>query len=729
MSRILSLLSHDENRRLLGEWVVENTDHDSVSPDGEAPLAGSFDLCIVDGTALREYAGEIEAAKAAAQPVFLPVLLLISRRDAFRMSADVWEYADGVTFQQLDESIATPIATFELQGRIRSLLSMRETTAELARSNERYRSLTEGVLDASEVATFVIDDEFTVAWLNRAASEYFGLEREAVIGRKKKQLITDEIAECLERPDRFVGTVTAAYDDNTYVEEFECHVLSGPNRKDRWLTHWSQPITTGQYDGGRVEHYYDVTPRKERERLLNRYKQILDNTNDLAVLLDSQGEFVFVNRKIAELTGLSVSEIEDGDVSVFVESGVISETAAERIRTSITRVLAGELPEDRTEFTVRVDGGRDIIAEFRLTPLVEDGTVVGGVSIGREITDRKRRERELRRFKEAIDQAASAIYFTDSDGRIEYVNPQFEELTGYSKGEVVGGTPAVLQSGAQSADYYDEMWETITGGDVWTESIVNRQKSGRRYTALQTIAPIPGEAGGIEGYVAVQTDITDQQRSHERLAVLQRVLRHNLRNDLMVVRGRASLIQEAADDTEISDSIQAIMETVDGLLALSEKVRSVQSRLRDIEREDATRTMEVQALLRSVQADLAERFPYASITVEGPGQPASVAKVCGEILLELGENAIRHNDRASPEVTIEATVSGEDCEVRVLDNGPGIPDIERVALDATTETPLRHSSGIGLWMVKWTVEKIGGTITITDRDPDGSVITLYLPRE
>ncbi len=122
----------------------------------------------------------------------------------------------------------------------------------------------------------------------------------------------------------------------------------------------------------------------------------------------------------------------------------------------------------------------------------------------------------LRRFREAVEASGHAIFVTDPEGIIEYANPAFEEITGYDRTEVIGETPNVLQSGAMSSSYYEEMWATITAGDTWMSEIVDRRKDGTQYTAYQTIAPIT-DGGEVTAYVAVQTDITERKSLRDRL--------------------------------------------------------------------------------------------------------------------------------------------------------------------------------------------------------------------
>jgi len=104
---------------------------------------------------------------------------------------------------------------------------------------EKYQSFTKYILDASAVGIFILDSDFKVVWINNAIESYFGLQREKIIGKDKKKLIKKNIQHIFEDPDEFIRRVFATYDNNTYVENFECHVLPDGKRNERWLEHWS----------------------------------------------------------------------------------------------------------------------------------------------------------------------------------------------------------------------------------------------------------------------------------------------------------------------------------------------------------------------------------------------------------------------------------------------------------------------------------------------------------
>ena len=239
-------------------------------------------------------------------------------------------------------------------------------------------------LESADIGIFVLDPEFTVQWVNETAATYFGLNRAAVIGRDKRRLIESTIRSIFERPDRFAETVIGTYDDNSYVEEFECHVLAGEERAERWLLHRSKPIRSGPLAGGRIEHYTDITELKASQRRLEAQRDDLevlnqvvrhDIRNDLQLVsayaemlephVDAAGEAhreriadsaanaieltesardlaeIMLNRQ-TELTPVAVHEVLDTQIA---EVGELNPAAAIRVEGSLpeTEVLANAL--------------------------------------------------------------------------------------------------------------------------------------------------------------------------------------------------------------------------------------------------------------------------------------------------------------------------------------------------------------------------------------------------
>ena len=139
-----------------------------------------------------------------------------------------------------------------------------------------------------------------------------------------------------------------------------------------------------------------------------------------------------------------------------------------------------------------------------------NGEQTGWLGVARDVTERHRGEREMRRLSTAIEQSTDAVVITDTSGAIEYVNPAFEQVTGYSSDEVLGQNPRILKSGVQGPAFYAAMWATLTSGHSFTGDLINRRKDGSLFQEESVVSAVRDEAGVITSYVAVKRDVTGE---------------------------------------------------------------------------------------------------------------------------------------------------------------------------------------------------------------------------
>lgn len=168
------------------------------------------------------------------------------------------------------------------------------------------------------------------------------------------------------------------------------------------------------------------------------------------------------------------------------------------------------------------------------------------------IVAKKQADKEIRLLSTAVEQTAESILITNPQGTIIYVNQAFEQITGYSKAEVIGRTPNVLKSGKQNAAFYQELWTTITQGQVWRNRLINKRKDGTLYTADMTITPARNDQGQIVNYVSAQRDITYELQMEERLRQAQKMeaigqlaggVAHDFNNILQAILGYAYMVK------------------------------------------------------------------------------------------------------------------------------------------------------------------------------------------
>ncbi len=170
---------------------------------------------------------------------------------------------------------------------IRYAIERYRAEIELRRSKEEYQSLIDDVFDTSMVGVIILDRSFKVVWCNESTEVYFGIEREDILGHDKRHLIDDRLKCIFADPEDYARRLLDAYTRQDFTDHFECHVLPGPRRDDRWLEHWSQPIRSGMFEGGRIEQYMDITDRKQLEVAEQAQREFAEALRDIAALLTS----------------------------------------------------------------------------------------------------------------------------------------------------------------------------------------------------------------------------------------------------------------------------------------------------------------------------------------------------------------------------------------------------------------------------------------------------------
>jgi signal transduction histidine kinase len=232
--------------------------------------------------------------------------------------------------------------------------------------------------------------------------------------------------------------------------------------------------------------------------------------------------------------------------------------------------------------------------------------------------------------------------------------------------------------------------------------------------------------GVVSGYIVSLRDVTERTRREQRLDVMNRLFRHNLRNEMNVVRGNAELIAHDTDDEAVTERTDRIIDTVDEVIDRSDKLGRLSRSLDD---ETPQPTADVKLLVESAITGVREDHPDAEIRVEVSAREGSWEAEGGppvEIALsELLENAAVHHHDPPATITVTLAADPETVTVEIADDGPGIPEQELSVIEAGSETPLQHASGVGLWMARWLVERAGGTL---DFENDGGTrVRISLP--
>ncbi len=156
--------------------------------------------------------------------------------------------------------------------------------------------------------------------------------------------------------------------------------------------------------------------------------------------------------------------------------------------------------------------------EFSLSPIITPGTTKGMVQVMRDVSERRKSEEQVRKLSHAVKYSPATVVITNTEGNIEYANPKFTQLTGYTNEEAIGKNPRILKSGETPPEIYKELWETITSGNEWKGEFCNKKKNGKLYWESASISPVKNAEGVITNFIAVKDDITERKYSERRLS-------------------------------------------------------------------------------------------------------------------------------------------------------------------------------------------------------------------
>jgi PAS domain S-box-containing protein len=496
-----------------------------------------------------------------------------------------------------------------------------------------------------------------------------------------------------------------------------------PDGEVRWVRTIGEPETI---EGRRVLRgaFQDIHARKQREQERERTVDQLRQTRDIADVSGWEynpdtGE-VWWDEKVWDIYG-QLPSFEPTAESVM---GLYTPESRERMEAAMERAVVEFEP-----FDIEIEVDAEPTRWVRVTgePQVEDGhtTVVRGVV--RDITERKRREEFLERHEQIVETADEPIYTLDADLRLTLVNDALVELFDRDREALLGEHVSTPFGDAHAEALGDAATKLYARGNeepITVETVITDASGRDRY--YQTTVSPKLDAEGFRGLVCVSHDVTDVTEHERRLSVLDRVLRHNLRNKMNVVLARAQDIQEQVEDEALTEAGASIESAAEELLGLGEVAREFHDAL-DPGGTDLVGVEDIAAHARHVAEAARASYDDATVEVEPPEHAWALAHAEFELALsELVDNAATHGGPGAT-VTITVETVGDEVVVRVLDDGPGIPALERKALLAGSETPLQHATGLGLWFVQWTVRNSGGTMRIDDREGGGAVVELRLP--
>ncbi|MBU5636253.1 PAS domain S-box protein [Geomonas sp. Red69] len=498
-------------------------------------------------------------------------------------------------------------------------------------------------------------------------------------------------------------------------------------------------------------HYAGMKKALEQERLAEaKYRGIFENAMEGIFQTTPEGKFLSCNFATAAILGYQTpEEVLENVVDIGPQLYVDPKRRDELYAMMIQRQ---NVKNFEVEF-YRNDGSK-IWVNLSTRPTFDDSGVLAYIDgIMQDITERKRDEDSLRKLSQVVEQSPVSIVITDTSGRIEFVNPKFVQLTGYTLEEVVGRNPRFLKSGKAAPEESGTLWQTITSGKVWEGEFLNKKKNGELFSEHATISPIRDRNGAITHYLAVKEDITErklleaqlfQSQKMESIGRLAGGVAHDFNNMLSVILGCAQLALRDAQEGS------PLWQDLDQIIHAAKRSSDITRQLLAFSRNEVIAPREVnlnehfaemqKTLGRLIGEDIKMTFSPAADLWQVNADTTQL----DQILVNLAVNARDAMENggvltvATANVTVDSSYSqyhldaspGDYVQLSVSDTGCGMDrdTIDRIFEPFFTTKEVGKGTGLGLATVYGIVRQHNGFINVYSEPGQGTIFQINFPR-
>lgn len=523
------------------------------------------------------------------------------------------------------------------------------------------------------------------------------------------------------------------------------HVHYAANNETRDIEIYAYPIFNARGQIVQmIESAVDITERKKEAEQIQMLGRAVEQALDGMAITNLDGEIIFANRAWAAMHGFdSEAELMGMPLTVFhTEEQVKAEV--EPINNEVL-----ELGAVQREVWHVHQNGKTFPTWMAVSTLTdENGQVRGLIASAQDISERKKNEEELLKLYRATTQSPTAIVIANTRGEIEYVNPAFSAVTGYSREEALGQNPRILQSGFHDRDFYVNLWQTISTGKIWRGEFCNKNKAGEIFWESASIAPVQDANGKLTHYVAVKENITEKKKILAEMEKAKNAaeaaarakadflanMSHEIRTPLNAIYGMTSLML----NTPLNEEQQDFIETIRGG---GETLLNVINDILDFSKIEAGKlTLEerpfyIRQCIEETLDLLAEKASEKDLELAyflGENVPPLIVgdeTRLRQILVNLLNNGIKFTEAGEVTIYITSKSVDEKHEVhfRVCDTGIGIPKDKMDKLfksfsQVDTSTTRKYGgTGLGLAISSNLSEAMGGEMWVESEVGEGSI--------
>jgi PAS domain S-box-containing protein len=489
--------------------------------------------------------------------------------------------------------------------------------------------------------------------------------------------------------------------------------------------------------------------RKALQKSEEKYRGIFENAVEGFFQSTPKGRFISVNPAFAKMLGYESPESLISEITDIAAQFYVDHNDRDRYQQLLQKY--GSVAQ--FEFKARCKNGSHIWVSTSTRVIYDkEGKILRYEGNVTNITARVQAEAEQKILSMAVQQSPVSIVITDSTGNIQYVNPKFCKLTGYSETEALGKNPRILQSGKMPKETYQHLWKTILDGREWHGEIQNKTKNGDLYWEDAIISPILNGKGEITHFLAVKEDITNRKKNEKLFQQSQRMesigtlaggIAHDFNNILFPIIGYTEmLLDDVPFDSPLRNSLDRIYS---GALRARNLVRQILTFSQEGEKE--LKLMKIQPVVKEVLKLIRSIIP---VTID---MQSDIRDECGmikadptqihQIVMNLATNAFHSMGEARGELTVSLKGigfrgddiiepdmrPGEYVCLTVSDTGKGMPKdvIEKIFDPFFTTKDKGKGTGMGLSVVHGIVKNMKGNIQVHSEPGKGSRFTVYFP--
>jgi len=590
---------------------------------------------------------------------------------------------------------------------VTDITERKQRQQQLDRERERFKLLIESI---DEYAFVFVDGGGVIQTWNAGASDLFGYDTETATGMSMGQLHPESNRES-GLPDRLLQQAR----------------IAGESAHEGWRVRadGSQFYADVRYapletDDGEFHGYAKVVrDMTEKRRQRRRTERFVEESEDVVTILDPDGTLTYASGSTQRVFGYDPDALVGENLFDYLHPDG-REHAMETFFNCVE-----ESESVTTECRLKAPDGEWFNIEGRCRNMLDDDAIEGILVYLRDVTERKER---ARRFEGIFNQTFQFTGLLEADGTVLEVNDAALEFGGLAR-EDVAGQPFQEVSwwthSEASRESITTALDRAARGNFVRYEVEVMGTEGLR-TIDFSVKPVLDDDGRVSLLVVEGRDITDQQQRGQHLAVLERVMRHNIRNDLTKLRGWTQMLYEAGDAARREETYGTLQRILDKWEKMTERTQEINQLL------DAQALHESHRSLTAIVDETVERAHASNndtdiIVDVDNGADVAIPSVLTDAIDELLSNAVAVSDNGP--VTIRCRRPDSTwLELTIDDSGPGLPDAEVEVLESGEETALSHGQGLGLWFVRMVVTEIGGSLS-TDVGDDGTAITLRIPTE